>query len=72
MDKPTRGSLWNCVKELESLSILSKTGVCTEEEISDFIQEIGWNIVGVIHGKSYISDEFQMRLSKFLKEKKNK
>ena len=72
MDKPTRSSLWNCVKELEALSVLCSTNTYSNEEISDFIQEIGWNIVAVIHDKGYISDEFQMRLSNFLKEKKNK
>lgn len=66
MDKRTHKSLLNAVKELDSLKVLVETGEYSKQEIADFIEEIQWNVSGILKRREYKSDEFQHRLAGLL------
>lgn len=70
MDKLTHISITNCIKELDCLEKLVSSGDFTDQQISDFIQEISWNLSNVFRRVRYNSDEFQCRLRKMLHDRK--
>lgn len=70
MDRLTHISITNCIKELDALEKLLLSGDFTDKELSDFIQEVSWNLSNVFRRVRYDSDEFQCRLRKILHDRK--
>jgi hypothetical protein len=63
MDRVTRLSLENCIKELDAVQKLVLSEKFTYEQIADWINELSWNISNILSNKRYNSDEFQHILS---------
>ena len=70
MDRLTHLSITNCIKELDSLSKLALSGKFSYEQLSDWMEQIGWELSNVFQRRRYDSDEFQLKLKKILLEHK--
>jgi hypothetical protein len=70
MDKLTHMSITNCIKEIDALEKLALSERFSYQQIADWLTEISWNLANVFRRRRYDSDEFQHRLKKLIKEKK--
>ena len=70
MDRLVYMSMSNCVKELDALKMLVLSGRFSLAEVADWISEISWNLSNVAHRRRYDSDEFQCRLKKLVRRRK--
>ena len=70
MDRLTHLSITNCIKELDSLAKLAYSGKFTHEELSDWIEQISWELSNTMQRHRYDSDEFQLKLKKLLLDRK--
>ena len=72
MDRLTHISITNCIKELDALEKLVISEEFTSQEISDYLQEVSWNLSNVFRRVRYNSDEFQHLLRKLVQARKRK
>lgn len=70
MDKLTHMSIVNCIKELDALEKIITSDLYTKEKIAEWVEQISWELSGVMQRKRYDSDELQFILRKILKDMK--
>ena len=70
MDRLTHLSITNCIKELDALSKLALSGKFSYEELSDWIEQISWEMSNIFQRRRYDSDEFQLKLKKLISKHK--
>lgn len=70
MDKLTHMSIVNCIKELDALEKIITSDLYTKEKIAEWVEQISWELSGVMQRKRYDSDELQFTLKKILKDMK--
>jgi hypothetical protein len=70
MDKLTHMSIVNCIKELDALEKIITSDLYTKEKVAEWVEQISWELSGVMQRKRYDSDELQFILRKILKDMK--
>lgn len=63
-------SIVNCIKELDALEKIITSDLYTKEKIAEWVEQISWELSGVMQRKRYDSDELQFILRKILKDMK--
>lgn len=63
-------SIVNCIKELDALEKIITSDLYTKEKVAEWVEQISWELSGVMQRKRYDSDELQFILRKILKDMK--
>jgi len=62
MDRLTHMSITNCIKELDAVEKLIRSGKFSDDEIAEWVAEISWSLANIFQRRRYDSDEFQLML----------